>query len=149
MTEEKKSKIRKIIVGIVMGSLVLLIGYLIYGIATKTLNTTMFNILACVVVVINIVMCDIVEPYLTGRFKEIDAYQRDAYKKFLFYDVVSMAGILGFVLSVFSNGAFLVSVCALLLYTTGGRKKKTYQEIFRGRVTKDDVEAAKTAAEEE
>lgn len=142
MTEEKKSQIRKIISLIEIILAATMIGYLIYGIATKNLNTMLNNMIAIVVVVTCVVLNDIVEPYLTEVFVNMDDFRKDAYKKYVLWDVASMAGLLFFVLNFAKEGSTLTYL-GLALYFIGSKQKRTYQSAYLGDVTKEDVEAAK------
>lgn len=144
MTEEKKSQIRKIISFIEIILAAIMIGYLIYGISTKSLNTMLNNVIAIIVVITCVVLNDIVEPYLTEVFVNMDDFRKDAYKKYLLWDVASMAGLLFFVLNFAEEGNMLVYV-GLGLYFIGNKQKRTYQSAYLGNVTKEDVEAAKAA----
>ena len=136
MTEQKKSQIRKTISAIEVVLAAVMIGYLIYGVATKNLNTTLNNVIAIVVVVACVVLNDFVEPYLTEVFVDMD----------VLWDVASMAGLLFFVLSFAEEGSMLVYL-GLALYFVGSKQKRPYQSAYLGDVSKEDVEAAKQAAE--
>lgn len=149
MTEEKKSKIRKRIVTILVCMIGIFVAYLIYGIAAKNLNTTIFNILMILLLAANVVLCDIAEPYLTGEFTGISAYRKDAYKKFLLWDIAATAGILALVMTIAGGSMPLLAIVGLMLFSTGTKKKRTYQDVFLGKVTEEGVEAAKIAAEAE
>lgn len=144
MTEEKKSQIRKIISLIEIILAAIMIGYLIYGIATKNLNTMLNNMIAIVVVVTCVVLNDIVEPYLTEVFVNMDDFRKDAYKKYVLWDVASMAGLLFFVLN-FANEGSTLTYLGLALYFIGSKQKRSYQSAYLGDVTKEDVEAAKAS----
>lgn len=146
MTEEKKSKIRKIVSAIEIILAGVMIGYLIYGISTKTLNTTLNNIIAIVVVISCVVLNDFVEPYITEVFINMDDFRREAYKKYVLWDVVSMAGLLFFVLLFASEGSMVVYL-GLGLYFIGSKQKRAYQSAYLGDVTEEDVKAAKEAVE--
>ena len=146
MTEQKKSQIRKTISVIEVALAAVMIGYLIYGVATKNLNTTLNNIIAIVVVVACVVLNDFVEPYLTEVFVDMDEFRRAAYGKYVLWDVASMAGLLFFVLSFAEEGSML-GYLGLALYFVGSKQKRPYQSAYLGDISKEDVEAAKQAAE--
>ena len=146
MSEEKKSQIRKTISVIEVILAGIMIGYLIYGVATKNLNTTWNNIIAIAVVIACVVLNDFVEPYLTEVFVNIDEFRKEAYKKYLLWDIASMAGLLFFVLSFAEEGS-MMAYLGLALYFVGSKQKRPYQSAYIGDVTKDDVEAAKNAEE--
>lgn len=148
MTEEKKLQIRKKITIAEIALVAVLLGYLVYGIATKNNNPLIFNILAVVVVVGYLLLNDIVEPYLTEVFKNMDDFRKNAYKKYVLWDVASMAGLVYFVLNFTQEGNMMI-YAGLLLYIMGSKQKRTYQGAFLGKVTKEDVEAAKAAADAE
>ena len=146
MTEQKKSQIRKTISVIEVALAAVMIGYLIYGVATKNLNTTLNNIIAIVVVVACVVLNDFVEPYLTEVFVDMDEFRRQAYGKYVLWDVASMAGLLFFVLSFAKEGG-VVGYLGLMVYFVGSKQKRPYQSAYLGDISKEDVEAAKQAAE--
>lgn len=142
MTEEKKGQIRKGIAAVEIALAAILLIYLVYGIATKNSNQLIFNILATVLVVVSLVLNDIVEPYLTKEFQEMDSFRREAYKKYVLWDAASWAGLLIFVLTFGSEDStfMIVGVGAYVIAT---RQKREYRAAYMGEVTKADVEAAK------
>ena len=147
MTEQKKSQIRKTISVVEVVLAAIMIGYLFYGIATKNLNSMISNVLAIVVVVTCVVLNDFVEPYLTEVFVNMDEFKKEAYKKYVLWDVASMAGLLFFVLSFAEEGS-MMGYLGIALYFVGSKQKRPYQSAYLGDVTKEDVEAAKKAAED-
>ena len=144
MTEEKKSQIRKTITVVELILAAILVAYLVYGIATKNSNEMIFNALAIFVVVTYVVLNDLVEPYLTEVFVNMDDFRKDAFKKYLMWDVASMAGLLFFVLNFSQEGSMMLYI-GLVLYFIGSKQKRPYQSAYLGDVTKEDVEAAKAA----
>ena len=144
MTEEKKSQIRKTITMVELILAAILVVYLVYGIATKNSNELIFNVLAIFVVVAYVILNDLVEPYLTEVFVNMDDFRKDAYKKYLMWDVASMAGLLFFVLNFSQEGSMMLYI-GLVLYFIGSKQKRPYQSAYLGDVTKEDVEAAKAA----
>ena len=144
MTEEKKSQIRKTITMVELILAAILVVYLVYGIATKNSNELIFNVLAIFVVVAYVILNDLVEPYLTEVFVNMDDFRKDAYKKYLMWDVASMAGLLFFVLNFSQEGSMMLYI-GLVLYFIGSKQKRPYQSAYLGDVTKEDVEAAKVA----
>ena len=144
MTEEKKSQIRKTITVVELVLAAILVVYLVYGIATKNSNEMIFNALAIFVVIAYVVLNDLVEPYLTEVFVNMDDFRKDAYKKYLMWDVASMAGLLFFVLNFSQEGSMMLYI-GLVLYFIGSKQKRPYQSAYLGDVTKEDVEAAKAA----
>ncbi len=144
MTEEKKSQIRKTITLVELLLAAVLVVYLIYGIATKNSDELIFSGLAIFVVVAYVVLNDFIEPYLTKVFAGMDEFRKDAYKKYLLWDVASMAGLLFFVLNFSQEGSMMLYL-GLVLYFIGSKQKRPYQSAYLGDVTKEDVEAAKAA----
>ena len=144
MTEEKKSQIRKTITIVELILAAILVVYLVYGIATKNSNELIFNVLAIFVVVAYVILNDLVEPYLTEVFVNMDDFRKDAYKKYLMWDVASMAGLLFFVLNFSQEGSMMLYI-GLVLYFIGSKQKRPYQSAYLGDVTIEDVEAAKAA----
>ena len=144
MTEEKKSKIRKKVTAVQLVLAALLVVYVVYGIVTKNSNAMIFNALAIFVVVAYVVLNDVVEPYLTEVFVNMNEFRKNAYKKYLMWDVASMAGLLLFVLNFSQEGTFTIYI-GLALYFVGTKQKRPYQSAYLGDVTEADVEAAKAA----
>lgn len=148
MTEEKKSQIRKKVSIVEIAMAAVLIGYLVYGIAVKNTNTTVFNILAVVIMIGFVVLNDFVEPYLTKTFENMDKFRKDAYKSYLMWDLASKAGLLFFVLTFTVSGSIMIYL-GLVLYFIGTKQKRSFQSAFWGDVTKEEVEAAKSEEAEE
>ena len=148
MSEEKKSQIRKRVTAVEIALAAALVIYVIYGIVTKSSNNTIFNALAIFVVVAYVVLNDLVEPYLTEVFVNMNDFRKDAYKKYLMWDVASMAGLLFFVLNFSQDGSLMLYI-GLVLYFVGSKQKRPYMSAYLGDVTEEDVEAAKAAVAEE
>ena len=148
MTEEKKSQIRKRISVIEVALAAARVLYVAYGIITKNSNPVIFNGLAIFVVVAYLILNDILEPYLTEVFVNMDDFKKEAYKKYLLWDVASMVGLLFFVLNFAEEGNMMIYI-GLALYFVGSKQKRTYHGANLGDVTKEDVEAAKAAADAE
>ena len=144
MTEEKKSQIRKGIAAVQVVLAAALLIYLIYGIVTQNSNQIIFYALATVVVVAALVLNDVVEPYLTKRFEEMDEFQKEAYKKYVLWDAASWAGLLIFVFT-FGGGDSTFMIVGVAIYVVASRQKREYRSAYLGEVTKADVEAAKAA----
>ena len=147
MTEEKKSQIRKTIAIIEVGLAAILLAYLVYGLVTKNSNQLIYNGLAIFVVSVAVILNDFVEPYLLKIFENMDDYRKAAYRSYLLWDIASMAGVLFFVLNFSETGNMMV-YAGLFVYFIGTKQKRTYQSVFLGDVTKEDVDAAKASAEE-
>ena len=145
MTEEKKAKIRKGILAAEILLAAVLLGYIVFGLVTKNPNQKVFNILAVILVVGFVVLNDFLEPYLTKAFEEMDSYRMEAYKKYLLWDIAAMAGLLIFVFNISNTDDSTLFIVGIALYFIGTKQKRTYQSVYLGEVTKDDVEAAKAA----
>lgn len=145
MTEEKKGQIKRGIAAVEIVLAAILLIYLIYGIATKNSNQMIFNILATILVVVALILNDIVEPYLTKTFEEMDEFRKEAYKKYALWDAASWAGLLIFVLTFGSEDSTFMIV-GVGIYVIANRQKREHRAAYMGEVTKADVEAAKAAA---
>lgn len=148
MSEEKKSQIRKRVTAVEIALAAALVIYVIYGIVTKSSNNMVFNALAIFVVAAYVVLNDFVEPYLTEVFANMNDFRKDSYKKYLMWDVASMAGLLFFVLNFSQDGSLMLYI-GLVLYFVGSKQKRPYMSAYLGDVTEEDVEAAKAAVAEE
>ena len=81
MSETKKKQIRKGIAAVEIALAAVLVIYLIYGVVTKNSNQLIFNILATILVAAAVVLNDIVEPYLTKVFEEMDEFRKNVEEK--------------------------------------------------------------------
>ena len=146
MTEEKKTQIRKrILIAEALLALLMVI-YLVYVVVTKNSNSTLFHVLTGVILFAVLILNDVAEPYLTKAFEEMDDFRRNAYKKYVLCDAVSYLGLFIFIMTFGGedNTYMFVSIC---MFVIGSRKKNEFRGAFLGKVTKEDVEAAKRAAE--
>ena len=146
MTEEKKTQIRKrILIAEALLALLMVI-YLVYVVVTKNSNSTLFHVLTGVILFAVLILNDVAEPYLTKAFEEMDDFRRNAYKKYVLCDAVSYLGLFIFIMTFGweDNTYMFVSIC---MFVIGSRKKNEFRGAFLGKVTKEDVEAAKRAAE--
>ena len=148
MTEEKKSQIRKRVTAVEIALAAALVIYVIYGIVTKSSNNTIFNALSIFIVAAYVVLNDFVEPYLTEVFVNMNDFRKDSYKKYLMWDVASMAGLLLFVLNFSQDGSMMLYI-GLAMYFVGSKQKRPYMSAYLGDVTEEDVEAAKAAVSDE
>ena len=144
MTPEKKAQIRKVITIIEIALMAVLIAYLAYGIITKNPDQPLFNALAIFVIAAYLILNDFLEPYLTKLLEEMDSFRKEAYKKYVLWDIASMGGILLFALN-FSKVGSAMTYVGLGLYLIGNKQKNIYRPAYLGKVTKEDVEAAKAA----
>ena len=147
MTEEKKLQIRKRIFIAEALLALLMVAYLVYVVVTKNSNSTVFHVLAGVILFAVLILNDIVEPYCTKAFEEMDDFRKNAYKKYVLCDAVSYLGLLIFIMTFGGddNTWMFVSVC---MFVIGARKKNEFRGAFLGEITKEDVEAAKKAVAE-
>ena len=148
MSEEKKSQIRKRVTAVEIALAAALVIYVIYGIVTKSSNNTIFNALSIFIVAAYVVLNDFVEPYLTEVFVNMNDFRKDSYKKYLMWDVASMAGLLLFVLNFSQDGSMMLYI-GLAMYFVGSKQKRPYMSAYLGDVTEEDVEAAKAAVSDE
>ena len=144
MSETKKKQIRKGIAAVEIALAAVLVIYLIYGVVTKNSNQLIFNILATILVAAAVVLNDIVEPYLTKVFEEMDEFRKEAYKKYVLWDAASWAGLLLFLFTFGSDDSSFMIV-SVLIYVVATKQKRAYKDVAFGEVTKADVEAAKAA----
>ena len=148
MTEEKKEQIKKRILIIESVLALLMVIYLVYVVVTKTSNSILFSVLSGVILFTVLILNDIVEPYLTKVFDEMNDFRKEAYKKYVLCDAISYLGLLIFIITFGSDDStfMFVSIC---MFVIGARKKNEYRGAFLGKITREDVEAAKEAAEAE
>lgn len=146
MTEEKKGQIKKriIVVEAVLATVLLI--YLAYGIVTKNSNQMVFNVLATILVMTAVVLNDIVEPYLTKMFEEMDDFRKEAYKKYALWDAASWAGLLLFVFTFGADDSTFL-IIGVGLYVIASRQKREYRDAYLGNITKADVDAAKAVVD--
>ena len=72
MNPEEKKKVRKKITAASIVLLVLVVGYLVYTIASGNSNETVFNIVVGVFLVLYWLLLDVAEPKLTGDLEGLD-----------------------------------------------------------------------------
>ena len=147
MTEEKKQQIRKRILIAESVLALLMVAYLVYIVVTKNSNSTLFHVLAGVILFAVLILNDVVEPYLTKTFEEMNEFRKNAYKKYVLCDAVSYLGLLLFIMTFGGDDStwMFVSIC---MFVVGSRKKNEFRKVFLGEITKEDVEAAKEAVAE-
>jgi magnesium-transporting ATPase (P-type) len=126
MSEIKKKQIRKGIAAVEIALAAVLVIYLIYGVVTKNSNQLIFNILATILVAAAVVLNDIVEPYLTKVFEEMDEFRKEAYKKYVLWDAASWAGLLIFVFTFGSEDSSFM-IISVVLYVIATRQKREYK----------------------
>lgn len=130
--EQKKRKTGRIILGVALAQLVLAVALMVWGVATKHLTTRQSNILVAVSLLIYWLLTDILEPVLAHRFDGITPEQKNAYYKFMGFDLVGLGGICYFLFSMGgttgSNGILGAAIYALTV-----KIKRDNQDIFYGR----------------
>lgn len=148
MTEEKKKSIRKKIMVTEIVSAVLLSAYLVYEAAIKNSGQLPFRIFAVLLIGGYVFFNDFLEPYLTKMFEEMNEFRKEAYKKYVLWELLSMGGLLAFALT-FTAETSMGTYLGAAAYILGLKQKRTYLGAYRGEVTEADVEAAKKGTADE
>lgn len=139
MNPEEKKKVRKKITAASIVLLVLVVGYLVYTIASGNSNETVFNIVVGVFLVLYWLLLDVAEPKLTGDLEGLDGTRMRAFYRSVLLGFAGYAGLLYFLMGIGSSSTGLLGVIVYVLTISAKRRAK---EEYLGIADKQKAEDA-------
>ncbi|SCP98322.1 hypothetical protein [Anaerobium acetethylicum] len=136
MDEQRVKKIRRNTTIATVLTLVPIAAYLIYTIASGSRNIMVFQILVGVALFTMIILTDVVEPFLLKQFENITPEKKTAYLKYLGIDILSVACLGYFVLTMgmeTTNNTGLYAALGYFVLSRYRRKLKTEFTEFESR----------------
>ena len=143
--EKEYRKRGRIVVAIALLQLIGAVALMAFGAIKGFLTGTQGNFLIAGSLVLYWVLNDIVEPKVAHRFDNITQAQKDAYPKYILWDLVGYAGIAYFLLGMGSsqNG----SLIGAIIYAVSMKPKRESQDIFWGRTVPEEEPDGETDEE--
>lgn len=145
MNTKSEKRIKNTITFIMIATLIGVIAYAAYAIATDNLQIPVFQTVLGSFLLIYFVLLSIVEPILLKRFENITNEQKQAYLKFLGIDALGIGCLLFFVYSMgnIDDSGSNIGLYAALGYLFTSRFKYKFKNQFLG------IEEKKEETEEE
>ena len=136
---QEKREIQKQTIRITLGMAAVVILYAVYGIATKRLNSLVFEVLLGIFVIGYSFLNDVAEPYRLGMLQGMTFGRRQAFLKILGADVVGIGALLYWIVEMDSESGnnFLMPV---LIYFLSVQMKRRFRAEFEEAETEGDGE---------
>ena len=128
---ERQREVQKLTLAVLAVMTVIIIGYVAWGIAAKSMNIMVFGFLLGAFVIIYLVMSDIVEPYRLGLFQELTQERRSAFLKMLLMDVIGGGALIYWIAGLGSETGSDILIPFLIYFLTAQLKRK-YRAEFDG-----------------
>lgn len=129
--EENYKKKGHIVAGIALLQMIAALAILVFGTINKSITVVQSNVLMCGTLVIYWILMDVVEPRVAHRLDDIASFQKSAYLKYIFFDLLGYAGIAYFLLGMGSSQNN--SLYGALVYAIAMKFKRDNQDIFLGK----------------
>ena len=128
---ERQREVQKLTLAVLAVMTVIIIGYVAWGIAAKSMNIMVFGFLLGAFVIIYLVMSDIVEPYRLGLFQDLRQGRRSAFLKMMLMAVIGAGALIYWIggLDSESGGDILIP---FLIYFLTAQLKRKYRAEFDG-----------------
>lgn len=143
MDEKYEHKVRKVINIITVLMLLSIVGYVVYSALTGATDILVFQILMGAVLVAVLLLADVVEPILLKKFKDITAERKLAYMKFLGLDILSVACLGYFIVTLGMEGSNNAGLYAAVGYFMLTRIKRKFKKEFEGSEAVEQTEEDK------
>ena len=128
---ERQREVQKLTLAVLAVMTVIIIGYVAWGIAAKSMNIMVFGFLLGAFVIIYLVMSDIVEPYRLGLFQELTQERRSAFLKMMLMDVIGGGALIYWIVDLDSESGGDILIPFLIYFLTAQLKRK-YRAEFDG-----------------
>ncbi|MDO4522504.1 MAG: hypothetical protein Q4B57_05080 [Eubacteriales bacterium] len=129
--DERYKGLRRILMVVALGQMVLALGLMIYGLKNQWISDMQSNALMGGSLLLYWVLMDIVEPVTTHRFDGIVPEQKTAYFKFMVMDLVGFAGILYFLIGM-GGASGSGNLLGAAVFAAVMKPKRDNQRIFYG-----------------
>ena len=135
---ERQREVQKLTLAVLAVMTVIIIGYVAWGIAAKSMNIMVFGFLLGAFVIIYLVMSDIVEPYRLGLFQELTQERRSAFLKMMLMDVIGGGALIYWIVGLDSESGGDILIPFLIYFLTAQLKRK-YRAEFDGTAAEEEV----------
>ena len=126
--EGRKREIQKQTIRITFILAAVVVLYAVYGIVTKSMNPTVFEILLGIFVVGYSLLTDVVEPYRLGMLQEMSIGQQQAFLKIIAADVVGVGALMYWIVGMDSDSGNSILVPVLIYFLSVQMKRKFHTE---------------------
>ena len=128
---ERQREVQKLTLAVLAVMTVIIIGYVAWGIAAKSINMLLFSLMLGGFVVIYLVLSDIVEPYRLGLLRELTQEKRSAFLKILLMDLIGGGALIYWIAGLGSETGSDILIPFLIYFLTAQLKRK-YRAEFDG-----------------
>lgn len=141
--EKKYKKQGTIVTVIALVQLVGALAIMIAGVMNKSITNLQSNILMGAALLLYWILMDLVEPRVAHRFDDITEAQKQAYPKYVLFDLLGFAGIAYFLMGMGSNQNG--SIIGAVIYAVSLKPKQENQKIFMGKIVPEEDTAEEEA----
>lgn len=145
--KEQHKEVQKLTLAVLAVMTVIILGYVVYGLTTQSMNMLVFSVLLGGFVVIYLVLSDVVEPYRLGMLEDLAPERRTGFLKVLLMDLLGGGALIYWIAGLGSESGNDILIPFLIYFLTAQLKRK-YRTEFEGTAGEEDEEE-ETAEETE
>ncbi len=145
--KEQHKEVQKLTLAVLAVMTVIILGYVVYGLTTQSMNMLVFSVLLGGFVVIYLVLSDVVEPYRLGMLEDLAPERRTGFLKVLLMDLLGGGALIYWIAGLGSESGNDILIPFLIYFLTAQLKRK-YRAEFEGTAGEEDEEE-ETAEETE
>ncbi len=145
--KEQHKEVQKLTLAVLAVMTVIILGYVVYGLTTQSMNMLVFSVLLGGFVVIYLVLSDVVEPYRLGMMEDLAPERRTGFLKVLLMDLLGGGALIYWIAGLGSESGNDILIPFLIYFLTAQLKRK-YRAEFEGTAGEEDEEE-ETAEETE
>lgn len=145
--KEQHKEVQKLTLAVLAVMTVIILGYVVYGLTTQSMNMLVFSVLLGGFVVIYLVLSDVVEPYRFGMLENLAPERRTGFLKVLLMDLLGGGALIYWIAGLGSESGNDILIPFLIYFLTAQLKRK-YRAEFEGTAGEEDEEE-ETAEETE
>ena len=140
--KEQHKEVQKLTLAVLAVMTVIILGYVVYGLTTQSMNMLVFSVLLGGFVVIYLVLSDVVEPYRLGMMEDLAPERRTGFLKVLLMDLLGGGALIYWIAGLGSESGNDILIPFLIYFLTAQLKRK-YRAEFEGTAGEEDEEEEK------
>ena len=140
--KEQHKEVQKLTLAVLAVMTVIILGYVVYGLTTQSMNMLVFSVLLGGFVVIYLVLSDVVEPYRLGMLEDLAPERRTGFLKVLLMDLLGGGALIYWIAGLGSESGNDILIPFLIYFLTAQLKRK-YRAEFEGTAGEEDEEEEK------
>ena len=122
--KEQHKEVQKLTLAVLAVMTVIILGYVVYGLTTQSMNMLVFSVLLGGFVVIYLVLSDVVEPYRLGMLEDLAPERRTGFLKVLLMDLLGGGALIYWIAGLGSESGNDILIPFLIYFLTAQLKRK-------------------------